>query len=441
VYRVVVISVDGKLIRQVNMKFKVVIVILFAPSLLYAQSYKKLYERKLNLGLDDLILVEHHLSQHPANPNHLLISGMYVHPTDKNEYKCFSIVSTDNGISWGHLKIFQVPEGADPWAEIMSNGAAVYTVLGIDKLFAFRSLDAGMTWEKDSVDLGTEHDHEVVLVNEKSKRFFISSVKGYSVYINYSNDFGKEFPFPKTFKFSTLNLNTLTPVMINDTTLLVPFVTFQKRIINTTDKLENRTLNKILNWIVPYNINSSTFGVPSLICEECEKGFPVLSVDNSRSKFNNRLYYVCSNQSNNEILCYFSSNIGRNWSDYKVIKKYNAIPHTLKNKFTGIPQAVVNNKGILGIVWQDRTDDVNGKCNALYFSFSSDGGISFNEPYRISTELSCMENTENSWAGERYKSGGDYLGFIAKPNGNFLITWADSRNGNSQLYISEISIQ
>lgn len=422
------------------MKLKILIAILVAPFFLNAQMHKKLYERKLNLGLDDLILVEHHLSQHPANPNHLLISGMYVHPTDSSNYKCFSIISTDNGVSWGHLKIFQVPEGADPWAEIMSNGTTVYTVLGMDKLFAFRSLDAGITWEKDSVDLGTAHDHEVVLVDEKSKRFFISSVKGSGVYINHSNNFGKEFPFPKTFKFSTLNSNTLTPVMINDTTLLVPFNTFQKRVINASGKLENRTLQKILNWIVPYNINSSTFGVPSLICEECEKGFPVLTVDNSNSKFNNRLYYVCSNQSTNEILCYFSNDMGKNWSEYKVVKNYNTKPHTPKNKFTGIPQAVVNNKGILGIAWQDRTDDVNGKCNALYFSYSTDGGISFSKPFRVTTELSCMENAQNSWAGERYKSGGDYLGFIAKPNGNFLITWADSRNGNSQLYMAEIDL-
>ena len=73
-----------------------------------------LYERKLNLGLNDRILVEHHLAVHADNPNHLLLSGMYVGRKDSSDYKDFSIVSKDNGKTWSHLKIFSEPEGADP---------------------------------------------------------------------------------------------------------------------------------------------------------------------------------------------------------------------------------------------------------------------------------------------------------------------------------------
>jgi hypothetical protein len=423
-----------------TIQLKILAVLFFLPFTVISQKVEKLYEKKLNLGLDQMVLVEHHLTRHPAKENHLLISGMYVNPKDSADYGCFSAVSTDNGIRWGHLKNFKVPEAADPWAEIMSNGTAVFTVLGFENLYVYTSTDGGIHWNNDSANLGAAHDHEVVLTNENTKKVFVTSVKGNDIYINSSSDYGKSFPSPKTFRFSNLSLNTMTPIILNDSIVLIPFSTFQARTFDSTGKLVSKFLKNNLQWVVSYNVSTSAFGTPSLICEDCERGFPVMAIDKSGLQFNNRLYYVCSNQTNNEILFCYSLNKGQNWSLPKPIKKYSTRPHSLRNRFTGIPQVAVNSKGIIGITWQDRTDDPEGLCNSLYFCFSSDGGINFSKPLKISSALSCMQKPVNSWAGERYKAGGDYMGLISRPNSNFQITWSDSRGGLAQLYIAEVRI-
>ena len=124
----------------------------------------------------------------------------------------------------------------------------------------------------------------------------------------------------------------------------------------------------------------------------------------------------------------------------KIITQYFKGEHTRRNKFTGIPQVAVNNKGVILVVWQDRTDDPTNKCQYLYGAISKDGGKTFTTPRKISSRLSCQENPENGWAGERYKSGGDYLGISSKQNGNSIVIWPDSRDGISQLFIAELQV-
>jgi len=409
---------------------------LFVP----AQSAKVLYERKLKLGLEDKILTEHHLSYDLNNSDYLLLSGTYLNPKDSSDYKDFSIISKGNGKTWSNLKMFGVSPAGDPWAEITPNGTAIYTVLS-DSLFLYRSKDAGLNWEEDSLNLGEGHDHETVIIDEKQNIIYIASIKNNNIYLNKSTDDGKNFLSPKLFRFSNLGANTMTPVILSDSTLLIPFSTYLRESILKDGKQGYEFLKNNLDWIVSYNNKPDTWGTPYFLCESCGKGFPVLAVDKFSAAFKDRLYYVCSNQTTNEILFHYSITEGKSWTAPIVLKKYINHSTAVHNPFTGIPQVVVNNKGVVGVVWQDRTDDPKGKCQLLYFTASLDGGVNFIKPIRVSKVLSCQENSKNSWAADRWKSGGDYIGFISKPNGNFQATWADSREGISQLYMAEIKVE
>jgi hypothetical protein len=421
--------------------FSVIWFLVVAISIAQAQTVKVLYERKLNLGLDDKILVEHHLSYHPAKPNHLLLSGMYLHPTDSSDYGVFSVVSEDNGKTWKYIKVFSEPEAADPWAEVLINSKAVLTILGLKNMYVFYSKDAGITWEKDSINLGTAFDHQTLITDEQRSIIYVVGIKGKNIYINQSANNSITFSKPSTFRFSNLSSNTLTPIVLSDGTVLIPFNTYQRLSLSANGTEKREFLEKSLQWLIPFDGATGTFGTPMYISQSCERGFPVLAVDKSSTLFKDRLYYVCSNQTNNQILFHWSSTKGKSWSAPIEIKQYNHALHPLRNKFTGIPQVVVNKDGVVGLVWQDRMDDPNGKCQSLYFTASFNGGVDFIKPIKVSTNLSCMETPANIWGGERYKSGGDYLGFVAKPNGNFQVTWADARVGRSQIYMSEIEVK
>ncbi len=404
------------------------------------QQIEVLYEKKLDLGLSDKILVENHLTFDPNNPDHLLISGMFVNAEDPDEYGDFSILSEDNGKSWKYLKVFDVAQGADPWCAITSKGTAICTVLGLEKLYVYRSEDGGKSWQDKALDLGKYHDHQTIAVDFERNVIYLVSIKGNKIYVNKSEDDGLTFPSPTSFHFSNLGSNTMTPVVLSDGTLLVSFTNFNRPAIGGTRNGRRTELTKTLSWLLPSKDQGDSFATPLFISESCEAGFPVLAVDQSDATFKDRLYYVCSSQSDNMILSHYSDTKGKSWSFPVKVKQYHHLPRHKRNPFTGIPQVAVNNQGVVGVIWQDRMEDTKGNCQYLYFTASMDGGKTYLPPVRVSTKPSCMEIDQNHWAGARYKSGGDYTGFVAKPNGNFQAVWADSRGEISQLYMAEITV-
>ena len=83
----------------------------------------------------------------------------------------------------------------------------------------------------------------------------------------------------------------------------------------------------------------------------------------------------------------------------------------------------------------------NSKKNDLYFTVSLDGGKTFRNEIRVTDISSDPLVPGNGKTGERFMSGGDYMGLEAKPDGSFQVVWADSRTGIFQLYTSTIKIK
>jgi len=134
------------------------VLITFNSFVTIAQEIKVINEKKLNLGLDDKILVENQLVPNPNNPNHLLLSGMFVDTKDTDVFMGFAAVSFDKGKSWGNLKILDNhKEGADPWGIITKKGITISTILAGDNALAahvYKSENNGKDWSKEPISVG-----------------------------------------------------------------------------------------------------------------------------------------------------------------------------------------------------------------------------------------------------------------------------------------------
>ena len=121
------------------MKLRIVIFIVFIliQQTLTSQSIEVLDERKLNLGLENQILVENHLTSNPANKNHLLLSGMFVDKNNPSKYGNYAAISLNKRKTWQNTTKFDIAEGAAPWGLITTNGVVLSTVLGLEELFIF----------------------------------------------------------------------------------------------------------------------------------------------------------------------------------------------------------------------------------------------------------------------------------------------------------------
>jgi hypothetical protein len=398
-------------------------------------------EHKLNLDMENYILTENQLSVNPNDDSHWLLSGMFVNSLNDSEYGVFASFSRDCGRTWSKPFIAPEPEGADPWGIITNDGIAILSVLGLSNLITYRSLDGGKNWLEKTVNLGRGFDHQTMVYDPLGNKVYLVSDRENKVYFNYSTDDGASFPNSQEWQYNNLYSNTMTAQLSTNGKLLIPFANYAKPEYDVEkDKPKVTSTLKSYQFMVEIDSNDN-YGLPQIICESCEKGFPVLAIDHSNTKMRGNLYYVCSSQSTNEILFHYSLDHGKSWTAPKVIRKFHNKPRSEKNPFTGIPQVTTNKNGVVGIIWQDRMDDPDGECNRLYFTASLDGGKSFLDPVPVSSEWSCMTVEKNGWAGKRYKSGGDYTGFISDHNGDFIVVWPDSREGISKLYTAKIKLE
>ena len=106
----------------------------------------------------------------------------------------------------------------------------------------------------------------------------------------------------------------------------------------------------------------------------------------------------------------------------------------------------INKDGVLAISWLDSRDygesDYTGLCYNTYMTFSMDGGKTFSEPVKLSTEKSCVDpKVAGEFVARRWPVGGDYFGLTATSDGKFHIVWPDARSGKFELMTSSVAIK
>jgi hypothetical protein len=121
------------------------------------------------------------------------------------------------------------------------------------------------------------------------------------------------------------------------------------------------------------------------------------------------------NVNHTQIHVAFSRNGGTTWQQ--------SIPHETDDVLTVDrfnQWLTVDQAGVVHVVYYDTRNSADRKNVDLYYSFSSDGGVSWSTPERISSETSKNLTDGQEW--------GDYNG-ISVLNDKIVTTWTDNRNG------------
>jgi Neuraminidase (sialidase) len=406
-----------------------------------ATAQKILYEKKLAVLDTTLVYAEPHLVVHPTNADHFIITSAVVDPTGDSIMHPVAITTTDNGNTWNVYKS-PISDAIDVWACMNKNGIAYFSTL-LTKggyIYMHKSIDGGVHWNQPTPSFGRGHDHQTMVADMSAKEYdgemYVISVRDVSdknrdygdVFLGRTNEKGNRLNFTNSFRFSGLSTNTFTPVIATTGEIIIPFATFAKR----TPAGNTVRLNNSITWIIRSSDGGKTFSTPSYLGETGSFNFPVAAIDTA--KYRDRIYFLSTRNDSGYIRLHVSDDKGDTWTEPRMIHTYKH-PST---RFSGVPQIAVNNKGVVAISWAERNSS-NGSCQNIYASFSFDGGVHFSAPLKVSSEQSCATEGKNGWAAKRWNGGGDYFGFAAKANGNFMLCWADSRSGKFELYTSEIA--
>jgi hypothetical protein len=378
---------------------------------------------------------EPHVAVNPNNPNHLLAAAMLLHPDEQADGPVVALYSNDRGKNW-RVHPFRFKSAADVWCIINEKGEGVLSLLDGDRLWVFHSPDGGRSWT-DSTDLGRYHDHEAMVKGKDlsgKEVIYLTSVQqvrqnGVSypaLFLARSDDGGRHFSFRKTGVNNNLNMNTMTPAVLSDGTLLLPFEEFAFRTASGYQRLE-----KSLSWLIKAAAGGTDWEPPHFITQSFGAGFPVMAV-NTAAPWKDHIYWVGNTPDRQSILLWQSADKGVTWSSTTVYQS---------TQLTVIPNVAVNRDGIIGISFYERGQGAPF-CQTYRFTVSADGGRSFSPPVAVAARPSCPDKAKNGHLLNRgWASGGHYTALVAMPEGGFFTIWADARTGAYQLYQAEISLQ
>ncbi len=380
-----------------------------------------------------LPIVEPHISAHPSNNDHLLVAAMVV--TDKTRpyesCRLSSFLSTNGGKTWKETA--HNWWGYDPWTAFSSDGNAAIGWIGTPGSFQdkypiifLRSADGGATWDPTQ-ELKGEHDGTKLTPFNNMFYFTTVRFRGHmaaDIFLYGSTDGG---PFQQTGMIdgNGERLNFAEPAILTDGTVVVPSLFFKKKA-----------------WA-----NVSTDGGKTFTAHEITgklgggaRGYSHLISDVRSIHFKDRLYFLRASgydQDYSGIWLNYSTDKGSTWSrDIRV----DSFPRANKSRAV-VPSIAINKNGIVGVSWADSQEDSAGMKNDLYFSFSEDGGKTFQNPVRITDVSSDPRTSANDDVANKFPGGGHYLGLAAKSDGSFQMVWSDSRSGLFQLQTCNVVIE
>jgi hypothetical protein len=370
---------------------------------------------------------------------------------------------------------------ADPQVAFTPHGTALFVGLAFGTvkdenererggMHIHRSTDGGTSWQQTQV-VCCSHDHEQIIVDTTLGRFagriYLSTLWDYPVYrigVFRSDDDGRTFtgPVEATNGGGTKGVNSFTPVVLSDGTLIVPFGDFDF----LPEKRKETGMAEVTDWFVTSTDGGLTFSPPrksntqvyNLDDRESlgESTFPSVAADATTGKYRDRLYVAWTDArfGKNRILFSYSADRGQTWTSHRILD--GSVPAGAR-QFQ--PVLAVNKAGVLGALWLDTRDSADGSRYDAYFAASIDGGATFLPAVKVSSESSLQKGRGNvaikpsAWtyegkarlsflsAAARWAGGGDYIGMTTDRRGVFVPLWPDARSGTFQLYTAAIRVE
>src|SRR5688572_20743274 len=330
-------------------------------------------------------LVEPQVVAHPKDPKHLLaVAISSSEPPHSPQADCAAFVSFDGGQSWAQHN-FGISNCGDPWVALREDGTALFAGLTTrGEIRLFRSSDGGRSWLPVPLDIGRGHDHQTLVVDttagSRAGSFYLvsgrmqrdKSGRGVaSVFVTRSGDGGKMFTPPANFVPNSLNNNVLTPAILSDGTLIVPFIDYQD---HPGDHGATATIERRRVWATISSDGGQTFSYPMFASEACGSGggFASIAVDTSTGALRDRLYLICTNRERNTVFVHNSSDRGERWS--APVRADRAPGEAI---FRRTPSIAVNKDGVVAATWYERRKEGTRECQHIYFTASLDGGKTF----------------------------------------------------------------
>lgn len=442
-------------------------------------------DRPVNEERPDLPHVEPHVAAHPADPLRLLVGAIVTSPERDGYWSCAVFLTEDGARSWRRHD-FALTRCIDPWVLFLDDGSAIFTGIEIGddasgderfRLVSFRSEDGGKTWPGEPRSLGRAYDHELltrgdgggdgdeggargeareqgqglpprsagssaasVYLTARRMRRTASGRPRHAVYVARSDDGARSFVELAEIRPSNLALNPTGISFLPDGTLVISFWDFERDV----DGFEGRgMLDRGRAWVIRSRDGGRTFSEPLFVTDDCASGieggfpgYPFLAADSTTGPHSGRLYHACVRPRFEGLSVARSTDNGETWSEGVVVGSSGGAGE----RQARTPMLAVSGEGAIGLAWYDRRRGPEGVCQDLMFSASTDGGLSFVEPVRVSSETSCPVTAGNGRAARAWPMGGDYSSLVGSPDSLFHVVWADSRSGVFQLRTATLRV-
>jgi len=366
----------------------------------------------------------------PTNPNHLLYSV-----NDLNAPSGAGAVvweSTDGGKTFTSFN--QNPSNFcyDTWLGFNLNGDAFMSYECFNQNIAYKK-KGQTTWTSTLLsNAGSAPDRDMVTIDNSPTSAFKGSVyigyddngTGNTPYVLYSrNGFGnwqRSAAIPST--APTIGVNVATGP---DGTVYACWEDYSNKKIWVSKSTNGGASFGSAVLVTNYRINTTGFFI--FIPPQNSRGvlpMPFAAVAQNGAHAG-RLYISYMDQdtsgSNTNIYIRHSDDGGATWSaETKVNDDTNHAYHfhnAIAVLYKGIPGAV-------GLSFYDTRRDPNNVKTDRYFTYSTDGGVTWSPNLRITTAQSD-ETASGSDFGNQY---GDYQGMYPDPSTGVHLSWTDSRN-------------
>ncbi len=404
-------------------------------------------------------------------------------------------VTHDGGHKWTRIALpKEVAEGWDVITYFDTQGNAYFASNDRDGLWIIRSSDAGRTWSPVTLLQGIKGFDRQHMAFDRGGRFAGRIYAGATgeaggldgkehgiQAIAFSTDGGKTYSQPHLISDSDKEqMFAMSNILVAaDGTVIVPFWTFGKPSTEMPSLFDPKSWDKQIEMsrylrVAVSGDGGSTYSVsPAIVTSSWSfsgasgykldkiQGNGFAAVDFSNAQYRGRTYvvWVESAGDRHDIRVVHSADNGKTWSKPVIV-----------NDTTGPiedanPTIAVNNRGVVGVTWNDRRNHKDD-CYDLYFSASLDGGETFlpsvttgRKPtcplapgnWKPSAKISPYPKTEEGVSVEgqglnvlmistRFPGGGDTQGLDSDADGVFHAAWIDGSSGVMQLAGTSFSV-
>ncbi len=380
----------------------------------------------------------------PADAAHLVGGVILAAPTPDGPWYCAALASFDGGASWTRTEFPDMERCIDPTVTTLPGGGALFAGLEIRsdttgherfRLVTFRSEDGGRTWLTPA-DTTLGRGWEKPMLSRQDDVLWLVARR------MWLDDEGREVHggwvgrSPDGRAFSQYDVLVPGRVALNPTGFapdvmgrpVVTWWAFERWLNGFTGR---GMLARGQAWAARGGEQDRRFGVPWLITDDCasggpEESFPGYPVSQGRG---GRIHHACVRPGLDGISASTSTDGGATWATpvRADLASGTGTPHART------PMLAVAPNGAVAVAWYDRRHDPDEACQDVYVSASVDGGVSFSDAQRVTTETSCPLTTENGRVARSWEAGGDYSSLAVGPDGVFHLLWADARSGRFSL--------